>query len=202
MAGTVHQRARWFDPDMYEVVINGGSARSLFHVNDTSGTGGLITITGFFFQNGYANPSGSAIYVQNGRVDIVGNMFRENIAGSYGGAIYVGSTYDVQIMNNSFVGNEVTWGGGSIYAASSSATTLIAGNKFTGGAANYGTAIHNDSCRLIINGNLFKDNPGNSTIYLYSNSDSSIVSNNFLVRSTQAAIYLGGTSTTPARGCQ
>jgi hypothetical protein len=185
------------DPDMYEVVINGGGTRSLFRVNDTGGTGGLITITGFKFQNGYESPSGGAINIQNGRVDIVGNLFQENIAGSYGGAIYTGSSYDVHILNNSFVGNEVTYGGGSIFAATSSATTLIEGNTFIGGNADYGTAIHNDNCPLEITRNLFKDNPGSSTIDLYSNGYSSTVRNNIIVRPTQTAIALGGTNTSP-----
>ncbi|MBG0785530.1 MAG: DUF1565 domain-containing protein [Anaerolineaceae bacterium] len=183
------------DPDLYEVVINGGSTRSLFHVNDTSGTGDLITITGFKFQNGYNNPSGGAIYIINGRVDIVDNMFQENTAGSYGGAIYTGSSYDVHILDNSFVGNEVTWGGGSIYAMCST-TVLIEGNVFIGGAADYGTAIHSDSCNVNINANLFKDNPGTSTIDIYSYSIGSTISNNFLIRSDQYAIYLMGENTT------
>jgi hypothetical protein len=184
------------DPDMYEVVINGGSTRSLFVVNDISGAGGLITITGFAFKYGYASPSGGAIYIQSGRVDITGNLFQENIAGSYGGAIYVGSGEDVHILNNSFVGNEVTWGGGSIFAGTSSATTLIEGNVFTGGNADYGTAIHSDNCHLVINGNLFKDNPGHYTIDLYSNSIGSTISNNFIIRSTQNSINLSGANTT------
>ena len=185
------------DPEMYVVIVDGGSGRALFAVNDTTGTEGLITITGFTFQEGYTANSGAAIYVQNGRVDIISNIFLNNFATNYGGAIAIDSDSDIQILNNWFDDNGTGNGGGSIFAGSSDATVLIDGNSFTGGAANYGTAIHNDRCRLIINGNLFKDNPGNSTIYLYSNSVSSIVSNNFLVRSTQAAIYLGGTSTTP-----
>ena len=63
------------DPDMYVVIVDGGNARALFRVNDASGTGGLITITGFTFQEGYAASSGGAIYIQNGRVDIIDNIF-------------------------------------------------------------------------------------------------------------------------------
>ena len=180
------------DSYMYGVVIDGGYARALFKVNDTSGTGGLIAISGFTFQEGSATDKGGAIYVQNGRVDIIDNIFLENSADNYGGAIAIDSNYDIQILNNWFEDNVTDNGGGSIFAGSSDATVLIEGNSFTGGAANYGTAIHNDSCRLSINRNTFQDVLGSSAIMLYSSGLSSTVSNNFFIQPAGDALITWG----------
>ena len=178
------------DPNSYEVVINGDHSRALFVVNNTSGTEGLITITGFTFRGSEAATYGGAIYVQNGRVDIIDNRFLDNYAGSYGGAIAVTTEFDVQILDNYFETNSVEFGGGSIYINNGSAHSLIEGNTFLGGNAEYGTAIHNWDCSMTINRNTFSQDIGNSTIMISAVTQSSIVSNNFFYQSTQDNIIV------------
>ena len=169
------------DPDFYVVIVDGGNARSLFRVNDASGTGGLITITGFTFQEGYTESSGGAIYIQNGRVDIINNIFLENYATSYGGAIALEGAYEIQIVDNYFDDNQAL-GGGSIYISNGAASSLVELNTFNGGSAQYGTAIHNWECSMTINRNTFVDNPGNSTVMLSAVTMPSTVSNNMFIR--------------------
>jgi predicted outer membrane repeat protein len=173
------------DPDNYETVFDGKHTRALFVVNDTSGTGGLITITGFTFRAAEAITYGGAIYVQNGRVDIIDNRFLDNYAGSYGGAIAVTTEFDVQILDNYFETNSVDFWGGSIYINNGSAHSLIEGNTFLGGNAEYGTAIHNWDCSMTINRNTFSQDIGNSTIMISALTRPSTVSNNFFIQPAQ-----------------
>jgi hypothetical protein len=184
--------------DSYGTYIDGGDTRALFVVNDTTGLGELTTISGFTFQNGHANNYGGAIDIQNGRGEVIDNTFFDNYSVSYGGAIANRSAYDVQILGNRFMDNEAQYGGGSIIASSSgSATTLIEDNLFSGGNAMYGSAIHNDSCSLIINRNTFMDTLGDTLIRLSSEGPSATVSNNFIIRPAGTAISSSGTHASP-----
>ncbi len=170
-------------------IIDGGSARALFIVNDTSGD--LITISGFTFQNGSAANFGGAIYVINGRVDIRDFIFYDNYAGSYGGAIEVESGFDVQIIGNFFEDNLVQYGGGSIYVGSKdpdNTVILIEENIFNGGEADYGSAISNWNSAMMVNRNTFVDTLGPSAIRLASPGPVSTISNNFIIRSGISAI--------------
>ncbi len=131
-------------------------------------------------------------------MDIIDNTFFDNYSVSYGGAIANRSAYDVQILGNRFIDNEAQYGGGSIIASSSgSATTLIEDNLFSGGNAMYGSAIHNDSCSLIINRNTFMDTLGDTLIRLSSEGPSATVSNNFFIRPAGTAINSSGTHASP-----
>jgi len=188
------------DPAAYPTTLNGEDTRSLFTVNDTSGAGELITITGFTFQNGKIYLSGGAIRVREGRVTIQGNIFRENSSDNYGGAIGVESGFDVQILGNSFYDNEVVYGGGSISIGSSdpdNTTCVIDGNYFSGGYADYGSVISNSSSTMIVNRNTFVDTLGESVIMVSSTGPTSIISNNFIIRPAQNAIHLMNSSSVP-----
>lgn len=121
------------DPLMYVTIIDGGGAGVIFIVNETSGLGNLITISGIRFQEGVATNFGGAIYVQNGRVDIVNNEFLSNISNGYGAAIAVESSHDVLIIGNLFDNNSANLGGGGIYIGSNdpdNTTALIEDNYF------------------------------------------------------------------------
>lgn len=185
------------DPQHNQTIIDGGGSRALLAINDTSGLGGLISVTNFTFRAGYGAVSGGGISIQAGRVNVADCTFVENSAGSYGGAIYVGFNAEVQILDNSFSNNEVTYGGGSIYVGSTSITTLIEGNSFSGGSADYGSAIHGDGANLAVQRNIFMDMTGASTVDIYSNGPASTISNNIIVRSSQTAIDASGTNASP-----
>ena len=179
------------DPEMYVTIIDGGSARALLIINDTSGSGDLITIQGIRFQQASATTEGGAIFIQEGRVDIINCEFLNNYAGSYGGAISIESGYDVRIIGNIFDNNVVDYGGGSIYAASTDSdntVALIEDNIFYGGDADYGSAIHNWDCRIVVNRNMFYETAGVSAIRLTSLGPVSTISNNIFIRVAQNAV--------------
>ena len=183
------------NPEAYPTIIDGVDTYRIFSINETSGN--QVVISGFTFQNGYNSLWGGAIYLASGNVDILNSTFLENYADSYGGAIAIGSSGEINILNNSFIDNSVTYGGGSIYAGSASSGTLIEGNVFSGGSADYGTAIHDDNCSLTINRNTFVDTFGDTLIRLSSEGPVSTVSNNFFIRPEGTAIRSSGAHTSP-----
>ena len=127
----------------------------------------------------------------NGKVDIVNNEFLNNFAESYGGAISIQSEFDVRIIGNYFDGNDVEFGGGSIYVTSPNSdnnATLIEDNIFTGGYAEYGSSITNWNAAMTINRNKFIDTLNISAVHLSSIKAISTVSNNFFIRPAQNAI--------------
>ena len=124
-------------------------------------------------------------------------FFLENAANYYGGAIALEAEYDIQILDNYFEDNSVGNGGGSIYISNMTAQSLIEGNFFTGGDADYGTAIHNWSCSMTINQNYFIDIPGISAIKLASTGPISTISNNFIIRPAQNGIDVSNSSDSP-----
>jgi hypothetical protein len=185
------------DPDTYISVIDGEEALGLIAVDDPSGN--FITINGFSFTNGTAINNGGAIDVMNGKVLIENNEFISN-SGDYGGAVFVGSSFDVDIRNNLFVDNQAEYGGGGIHVLlfdPNNANVTIEGNVFTGGNADYGTAISIMNSETLITNNLFKDTWNISAINISSSGATSVICNNIIVRPQQNGIDISGDTTSP-----
>lgn len=183
------------DPEAYPTVFDGVDTYRIFEINETSGN--QVTISGFTFINGYHDVRAGAIDIVNGNVDILNSSFTNNLGGSYAGAIYIATAGEVNILNNSFSGNSATYGGGHIYAGSASSGTLIEGNVFSGGSANYGAVIHSDRCNLTVNRNFIKDTGSGSVIDIYSYGPTVVISNNIIVRSTNQAMSFSGETVSP-----
>jgi predicted outer membrane repeat protein len=186
------------DPEAYPTIFDGENARRIMNINFNSDAH-TILITGFNFLKGYDTVSGGAINIINGNVEITNNHFNNNQAASYGGAINIESDLDVVVKNNVFADNSVTHGGGAIsisYPTGATSIYSIEGNTFTGGLADYGTAIHVSSARTVITRNLFMDNPGAYAVSfsLSANAPSSVISNNFIIRSETALRFTGSST--------
>lgn len=178
------------NPEAYPTVFDGVDTYQIFMVNETSGN--QVSISGFTFQKGYNSVRGGAIDIVNGNVDVLNSTFTNNLGGSYAGAIYIATAGEVNILNNSFSDNSATYGGGHIYAGSASSATLIEGNEFSGGSADYGAVIHSDRCNLTFNRNFIKDTGSGSVIDVYSYGPTVVISNNIIVRSTNQAMSFSG----------
>ena len=138
---------------------------STFHNNSAYGGGAVVVSTNSDYTNNiinstftecYAEGEGGAI-ILGGKSTILNSRFVSNSVNSSvsrlfpgcGGAIYSGSSYNIDILNSTFINNTGAYGG-SVYSMENNNLTIRDSN-FSDGAAELGSEIfsNNSTCNFI-----------------------------------------------------
>ena len=149
--------------------IRATSSYRIFTINSNA----EVTLKNIKFMNG--KQQGGAIYITNGKVNIINCTFESNNPSSYnnGGAIYV-SSGSLNLTDSTFKSNGYYSSGGAIYL-NSNANVDISKCTFDSNKADTGGAIYSLTNNLKISDCTFKSNTASSYDYggggaIYSNS--------------------------------
>lgn len=179
------------------VIFDGQSKTRIMAI----GTNVNVEIKNIVFQNGKATDwgnNGGALYIDPEGTKVITNNTFINNNGNYGGAIYA-KTNNLKITNNIFTKNTASSSGAAINNLGNS--TIISSNTFNQNTATkQGGAINNNGHKTQYTDNKFTSNTAESGAAINNyNANNAVISGNTFTKNSaknSGAIYTNGNSTT------